>query len=511
MPPRVIVWRAPGLAMLLVGCGDDIVVPEDQGDEIATETDATESESDESESDSTESDSTGSDSTESESTEESTESDSSESTESESTESESTESDSTESESDSTESGEPEPFCGDAVLGFDEECDDGNQVDFDGCNLDCKLTKALIWEQRIGEPGVCDYFHGVDVGASGLIVAVGSRDKLPAPEHDCEAMIHAFDTDGTPLWALELDGPAGACDQAWGVDVDDASQVYVTGHFYDPATRHDQFVVAISPLGELLWQQIFNRAFDDVGYGLAVDALGQIAVVGAKQNPDLDYDLSLRVLDDQGSELWTDLFPGEGNALAFDVVAGQTIVVTGYTTTIGQAQDAWLRKYTLDGTPVWTRTHDAPQHGNDRGGGVAIDGEGRITVAGFVTGPKNHDIWIQRWDEAGDELWSQIWDDPKLIWADRGQDVAIDPQGHVVVAGQSWSTGTNQNSFDAWLGKYGPDGEPIWLDQTSFPVDGEDVWFAVDVDTSDAAIVVAGATTTEVGACTDAVVRRYNP
>jgi hypothetical protein len=81
----------------------------------------------------------------------------------------------------------------------------------------------------------------------------------------------------------------------------------------------------------------------------------------------------------------------------------------------------------------------------------------------------------------------------------------------VVVAGQSWSTGTNQNSFDAWLGKYGADGQPIWLDQTSFPVDGEDVWFAVDVDQNDAAIVVAGATTTEVGACTDAVVRRYNP
>jgi cysteine-rich repeat protein len=37
------------------------------------------------------------------------------------------------------------PSCGDgAVNGGDEECDDGNRVNGDGCNLSCKTEREII-------------------------------------------------------------------------------------------------------------------------------------------------------------------------------------------------------------------------------------------------------------------------------------------------------------------------------------------------------------------------------
>ncbi len=405
--------------------------------------------------------------------------------------------------------------CGDTLVWAGVEgCDDGNDVDLDGCNLDCKITGELVWEQVWGdpEPGVCDYFHGVDVGPGGVVVAVGSHDKLAIPTHDCELIVRAYSSTGEPLWSAEIAGPGGACDQAWGVDIDADGNAYVAGHIYDPVeANHDQWVGKFSPAGELVWSNVLGRANDDFGYGLAIDGLARVVVVGSRQDPDLDYDLAIRWLTAEGEPITDTQIEGEGAAYALDVhTRGDATYVTGFVSVAGQSQDIWLGRYGLDGELIWSRTHDAPQHGIDRGGGVAVDEQGRVSVAGFVTGPANHDIWIRQWNGQGDELWTQTWDDPQLAWADRAQDVAVDPSGYVIAAGQHWTPGVNQNGFDGWLGKYDPQGQLIRLDHLVGAGDGEDVYFAVDTDV-DGSIVAAGASTTSPGGCTDAIVRKYNP
>ena len=43
--------------------------------------------------------------------------------------------------------------CGNGVIEDDEACDDGNLVNGDGCNQDCTVSAALVWEYRSGIEG----------------------------------------------------------------------------------------------------------------------------------------------------------------------------------------------------------------------------------------------------------------------------------------------------------------------------------------------------------------------
>jgi hypothetical protein len=63
-------------------------------------------------------------------------------------------------------------------------------------------------------------------------------------------------------------------------------------------------------------------------------------------------------------------------------------------------------------------------------------------------------------------------------------------------------------NFDTWLRKYDADGNEVWTEISAGAVDGEDVWWAIDVAPNDE-LLVAGAMTNDASNCADAVLRRY--
>src|SRR5690606_31392192 len=42
-----------------------------------------------------------------------------------------------------------QPTCGDGVVDPGEDCDDGNDVDADGCNVDCRSSGAELFTIRV--------------------------------------------------------------------------------------------------------------------------------------------------------------------------------------------------------------------------------------------------------------------------------------------------------------------------------------------------------------------------
>jgi uncharacterized delta-60 repeat protein len=139
-----------------------------------------------------------------------------------------------------------------------------------------------------------------------------------------------------------------------------------------------------------------------------------------------------------------------GVALAPDgkiVVAGDTRAGTG------TDDDVLLLRFTTTGQPdptfgaggrVVTALKAGPSPGQDRGRAVAIDGSGRILVAGSTTTVKDQDALLLRYTANG-ALDTSFGDQgvvaPKLVGSEEARDIRLMADGRIVLVGSATSNG----------------------------------------------------------------------
>jgi cysteine-rich repeat protein len=400
--------------------------------------------------------------------------------------------------------------CGDTfVYEGVEACDDGNVADLDGCNSNCQVTGSVIWEATYsGGANSCDYFYGVDVAPNGRIAVIGQLGKVVDPLGDCRIIVRVYEDDGTLVWSgIPTTGPH--CDEGWGVDWDAQNTLWVAGTVYDQNNLRQQWVRRYDAVFNSMWSRTFGDVMQDYGYGIAVDSDGRGILVGTHQFMGTGYDVSVRAIAANGSTVWSREINQGANDFALDVMtAGDDIFVAGFLEYVGQNQNVWAGKFDLAGNTVWNYVYNGQFNGLDRAGGISRGPDGTLAIAGFQQGQTNHDILTQKLDANGGMVWSQTYNNPQLLWADRAQEVGVDSEGNVVTVGLHWDPGMMVNNFDGWMRKYNPDGTEIWSDYATGPVDGEDAWFGVEIADNDEILVVGGMTT-DLANCTDAVLRRY--
>lgn len=109
-----------------------------------------------------------------------------------------------------------------------------------------------------------------------------------------DAYAAKLDADGTWLWARRGGGDHGNySDQSWGIAVDANGNssitglFYATGHFGDTSFTsvggHDVFVAKLDTQGNWLWANHAGGNGTDTGYGVAVDNAGGVYVTGIFQ------------------------------------------------------------------------------------------------------------------------------------------------------------------------------------------------------------------------------------
>jgi hypothetical protein len=160
-----------------------------------------------------------------------------------------------------------------------------------------------------------------------------------------------------------------------------------------------------------------------------------------------------------GDTLWVRRFEvgaGGGGPLALDDSAN--VYVTGHPVTI---------KYDTDGDERWVHEDEAAAFV-----GLALDPAGNVVAAGSGPG----DFKAIKLDSDGGLLWAALYDGPARF-ADEGNDLAVDSEGNVVVAGQSWGL-TSKGDGTQWnytTVKYSPSGALRWARHYNGPAAALDV------------------------------------
>lgn len=265
-------------------------------------------------------------------------------------------------------------------------------------------------------------------------VSAGSRD----------AFVRKYDAAGIEVWTRQFGTASG--DTATGIAVDVTGNSYIVGRtsgmFAGQASAgsFDAFVVKYDAAGNQVWIRQFGSSLQDRAERVALDAAGNIAVVGradgtlpGETSAGGPSDAFIRVYDANGDERWTDQFGSSTTDRAFSVAtAGDGSIIVGGSalgSLPGQAatQGAWVRKYDSLGSEQWTRQFEDSQ----LVAGLAVDALGNV----FAT---LEEVRVRKYDAAGVEQSTTA--EFGTSGNDRLADATLDGAGNLFVGG--WTQGT---------------------------------------------------------------------
>jgi len=280
-----------------------------------------------------------------------------------------------------------------------------------------------------------------------------------------------YASDGALLWVRGAGG--GEFDEAYGVALDAAGDAYLTGYFHGAATfgatnisglsnTNHIFVAKCDAAGNFLWIRAVAGDAEAQGSSIAVDQATNLYVAG--------------------------FFAG-------NISLGQTNYSAAGT---GEATDLFIAKYDPAGNVLWAR--QAGGAGADLGTGVAVDEMGHVYLTGKITGnasfggnlvaARGADLFLAKYDPAGELLWVTHAGGNNSIFGDAGQGVALDAAGDVYVAGFISGTAnfgatnvTTSGLDDLFLAKFNPSGDLIWVRQAGGA--NLDIAFALAIDRAD--------------------------
>ena len=224
----------------------------------------------------------------------------------------------------------------------------------------------------------------------------------------------------------------------------------------------------------------------DHAYAVAIQADGKIVAAGFVNKSTMDFDIAVARYNTDGTLDTT--FSGDGRqttdfggmseaAYGVAIQSDGKIVVAGYTQNSMTGSDFMVARYNSDGTLDTAFSGDGKQTtdfgGNDVVTAMAIQGNGKIVLAGYTTGNStSYDFAVARYNTNG-ALDTTFSTDGKQTTdfgntSDHATAAAIQSNGRIVVVGYTFSTLPH---YDFALARYTSTGT---LD-TSFSGDGKQI------------------------------------
>ncbi len=195
---------------------------------------------------------------------------------------------------------------------------------------------------------------------------------------------------------------------------------------------------------------------------MAVDATGRVAVAGgagfdllALLTVSGDFETCLYGSD--GTLLWSRSMDFNAQdrptALAFDDTGGLFVAGAGEGDYMGPTTQRTLLHYDAVGNLLWSNNLLGPASGSNSADALALCPNGDVILAGAI----NSDLSMERFDPAGNVLWS--WIDNNYGLFNQLLAVAVGPGGDV------WATGNvhGNANYDIVLVRLTSAGVPVWI------------------------------------------------
>ena len=263
-----------------------------------------------------------------------------------------------------------------------------------------------------------DKVRGLTVGPDGSVYIAGESfgevtfgKEVVAGLGDYDTFLTKLSPQGVPQWTRLSGGPK--TDRAYGVAVGRGGDVYVTGHFQGETARfgdvevkgngdYDAYLACYSAEGAVRWVRTLGGKGYDYGHGVAVDPSGDVVIAGALVG---EADIGGRKVD------------------------------------AGKSAGLFCAKYSPDGEVRLVRVSKGLSGASAHG--VAVDGQGRIVIAGLVRGagefagraisaPQGTSAFVAKLSPEGEALWTAVHPGaPSNLF----HEVTCDPQGRVWAVG----------------------------------------------------------------------------
>jgi hypothetical protein len=320
-----------------------------------------------------------------------------------------------------------------------------------------------IWTNASSSPaGLGDYPAAIVLdNAAGVLVVGRSYNG-----NDYDFITLKLDAgSGLGIWTNYFGGSAQGADDAGGVAVDSAANVYVSGTSWS-GTSYNYVLVKYAANGAPLWTNrlagLSNNG-QNPRHPLAVDGLGGVYLTGYGPQGIQTAFMTIRFDPITGSAVWTNWYTGghgsSGFANAVTVDNSGGVYVTGYA---GGGSTDWLAtlKYDSQGNVIWTNVF-GPVNASSFESEIALDAAGAVIISSLYYNGSNMDFATVKMDAQGRGVWTNT-----LGRTATGDDwvtgMGVDALGNVFVTGRSWSGAGPSGTSDFLTVKYSPNGALLW-------------------------------------------------
>ncbi|MBU0730528.1 MAG: hypothetical protein KKE17_00620, partial [Proteobacteria bacterium] len=312
---------------------------------------------------------------------------------------------------------------------------------------------SMLWAspKTFDLSGGSDIAIGVVIDSQSNVIVTGSA--FNGSDFDFHTIKYDGD-DGSVIWQNTYNGPNGGHNYPKSIALDNLDNIYIGG--YTPGTSGpDDFLVikynASGPIGgRPTWAKTYNNVSADNHDRVNAIAVSSgnpayIAVTGISNN-DVNFDVLTVKYDEDGTQIWAEIYPGSSNDDAgkdVKIDSSDDVIVTAevYNGTF----DIYTVKYTGNAASAvvdWQITYNG---GNvDSPTSLILDSADNVYVTGTTwTSAGKTDIFTAKYYGTGVSKGSPAW--PAKIY-DSGDDNSDTPTGIALDSSSVYVTGYTHNS-----------------------------------------------------------------